>query len=322
MTRFSGVPDIQNLIDADGVPYGAFRKTLKLRQHRVYLNAVLAWFMIAAAVFVLVSFRSSPWMYLFILPGALWISFWLHAYTTHFHEAAHFNIHPDRKLNDLLSDIFLTPFTGMRVKDYRVSHWKHHLYLGLLEDTEVSYRSPIGIRQTVEGLTGVYLAKAVLRYFRNFRNIDESRKGGDSRSSSFVASLGLMLAFQGLITLLLWWYVSLPAGLTWAASIFVTSPFLAHLRQTLEHRALDADKGADYGRIVHGPVNRLFGTDFFSRNFGGAGFNRHLLHHYDPTVSYTCFDDLEAYFLKTPIATDLEKSRSTYWQAFMALARQ
>jgi len=34
--------------------------------------------------------------------------------------------------------------------------------------------------------------------------------------------------------------------------------------------------------------DRLFGDDFFSCTFGGAGFNRHLLHHWEPQISYTC----------------------------------
>ena len=33
----------------------------------------------------------------------------------------------------------------------------------------------------------------------------------------------------------------------------------------------------------------------FSRYFGGAGFNRHLLHHLDPSISYTRFDEFERF---------------------------
>ena len=52
----------------------------------------------------------------------------------------------------------------------------------------------------------------------------------------------------------------------------------ATLRQLLEHRPAP-------GQIAGAAVTRMFGTDLFSRTFGGAGFNRHLLHHIEPQVS-------------------------------------
>ena len=75
----------------------------------------------------------------------------------------------------------------------------------------------------------------------------------------------------------------------------VTDPFM-ELRQTLEHRNNHKKYQKsqlcpkDYG------VNQIFGNNFFSRYFGGAGFNRHLLHHLDPSISSTRFDEFEEFF--------------------------
>lgn len=323
----NGVPDIHSLVNADGLTYKEFRKTLKLKQPIVYFNMVVPWVFIFVALVFFYILRENFWVSLWLVaPATLWLAFWMQAYTVHIHEAAHFNIHHNRATNDLLADMLITPFTGLRVKDYRISHWKHHRFLGLLTDTEISYHKPISVKQVFEGLTGIYLLKTVWRYFGNFRDIDSNRKvtstGTSSKSTSFIWSLVIMLVTQLLITGVLWYFVSIFAAIAWLANTFIAGPFVAHLRQSLEHRSLTANKGTDFSEIEHGPINRIFGTDFFSRYFGGAGFNRHLLHHYDPSISYTCFPEMEHFLDSTSAKGVLDASRTTYVKTFFKLAKQ
>src|SRR5688500_13011106 len=135
-SRFSGVPEIRNLLSKQGVNYMDFkREALKVSLTLILANIATAWVMILLALFLL-SFMAKNFLLILLTPlYGLWIGFWLQAYTIHFHEAAHYNIHPDKKINDLLSNLCLTPFVGMWIKQYRVSHWKHHLYLGTRDDT-------------------------------------------------------------------------------------------------------------------------------------------------------------------------------------------
>jgi hypothetical protein len=63
----------------------------------------------------------------------------------------------------------------------------------------------------------------------------------------------------------------------------------------------------------------MFGTDFFSRYYGAAGFNRHLLHHWDPEISYTLFDEMEAFIARTPLADKVEEARTIYPDTFKAM---
>jgi fatty acid desaturase len=321
-SRFSGVPEIRNLHSKRGVNYADFKRdTLKLRPTRILADIATAWAMILLALFLL-SFiaTNSPFVLLAPLFG-LWIGFWLQAYTIYFHEAAHYNIHPKKEINDLLSDVCLTPFVGMWIRLYRVSHWKHHLYLGTRDDTEISYYKPVGVGQTMEVLTGLYLLKAAYKYLTNFTRAEAVAQERSVRLQFFIA-LTIMFASQAAIIGLLFWYVSFAASLSWALAFLVFLPFFHRLRQTLEHRSFTADRYTDYTKVEHGPVNRIFGSDFLSKHFGGAGFNRHLLHHYDPTVSYTSFDELERFFLDTELAPQIEASRTTYPKAFGILLRQ
>ena len=59
--------------------------------------------------------------------------------------------------------------------------------------------------------------------------------------------------------------------------------------------------------------------DFLSRFFGAAGFNRHLIHHYDPSISYTRFDDFEKFLLSSPAKSEIDKSKTSYLKTFFKL---
>lgn len=322
-SELSGVPNISALVSNEGIAFKEFRKTLVINQSAVIYNMALPWLFIAVILLLFFALKESFWWSVFIIPpSTLWIAFWLQSYTSHFHEAAHFNIHPNKKMNDLLSDIFLTPFIGLRVKDYRISHWKHHRFLGLQLDTEISYHKPVTLGQATEGLTGIYLIKTVWRYFQNFRNASLGNAKAKRATSSFIWPLGFMFLIQAMATIALYYWVSLYAAITWIVSFILVGPFIAKIRQTLEHRSLTAKKDTDFSQVEHGPVNRVFGTDIISRNFGGAGFNRHLLHHFDPSVSYTCFDKLENFLMTTPAKDLIEANRTTYLKTFLALVKQ
>jgi hypothetical protein len=74
--------------------------------------------------------------------------------------------------------------------------------------------------------------------------------------------------------------------------------------------------------VPHGPVNRLFGNGALSRTFGNAGYNRHLLHHWDPAVSYTRFDEMESFLMSTELAKVINGARATYVGTLLTLMRR
>lgn len=96
-------------------------------------------------------------------------------------------------------------------------------------------------------------------------------------------------------------------------------PFFIGLRQLLEHRDEFAKGDVDYHRTPHGAVNRMFGSGPLASTFGGAGFNRHILHHWEPQLSYTRLKELEAYLMDTDFADILRSRRTTYVSIFVRL---
>jgi len=111
-------------------------------------------------------------------------------------------------------------------------------------------------------------------------------------------------------------------ALIWFVGIGVMFPFFAALRQLLEHRHEDADSSIDYHTVDHGIRNRIFGEGIIANTMGGAGFNRHILHHWDPQVSYTRLKEVERFLADTLLAPTLQKHRTSYFETFITLFKK
>lgn len=278
----------------------------------ILVDLLVAWAMLLIGFIPFVLLRDNPvGSLVLVLPMALYLSFWKQSYITFFHEAAHFNIHHNRKINDRLANLFLTPFIGLWIKSYRRHHWQHHVHLGTDGDTEISYVTSLNAKNIIASITGVYLAKTVFRYFTVAK--DKTGRGTSTESSiKFVSGLCVLAVSQLAITAVLYVTISIYAAACWLITVFITDMFLANMRQTLEHRDARYGDKDDFSDSPHGEVNQMFGTDLLSRHMGGAGFNRHLLHHLDPTVSYTRFDEMEAYLSHTGAASYIDDNRTSY----------
>lgn len=313
-------PSLGALSRNERTSWSKYRKCLSINYGSLLANMLLPWIMIAVPIIFYPEKLDFFFGGFLTIPTAIWFAFWLNAYNLHFHEASHYNLHPNKLINDILATILLTPFVGMPIGSYRVSHWQHHRFLGELEDTEISYRSALSFKNLVEGLVGIYLLRMLRKYFINFQS-NNPRKVYVKKNSSifFVATLALMLVIQMSIIFLLSWCISIYLGVAWAISFFMIVPLMGKVRQTLEHRSFSARRNIDYSGVVHGPQNRIFSRDLFSRFFGAAGFNSHLLHHLDPTVSYTRFSEMESFMLRTSLKDLIDANRSTYYATFKKL---
>lgn len=256
---------------------------------------------------------------------AVWIGFWLNALLTFGHEAAHYNLSPSRARNDVLADWTIWLFFPQTTKVYRKSRWQHHLHLGDPGDTEISYHNCLSPWFLTKALTGIYLISLVIRYVFGQKGKPAASPAAHPRPALKLAALVAPLrafnthAIFVAAALYLHCYAT---AITWLVAAALVFPFLATVRQVLEHRSADAACATDFHIVNHGPVNRLFGKSFFSRFYGAAGFNRHLLHHWDPTVSYTRFDEMESFFSGTSMGARLKNARSSYLSSLILLTRK
>ncbi len=326
--RLPGSPNWKDAVAEDLETWRAFRRGLAPSYLSVWCDIVLCYAIIIAAL-VLGASVERTWGVVTSLAAApafaLVIGFWLHALSLFGHEAGHYNLAKGHALNDSLAEWFIWPLFGVTIKTYRKSHWQHHLHLGDPNDTEISYHNCLSPWFLLKMLTGIYLFQVLVRYARTNRKLSAESAadptGDRLEPGSALLPLVRAIAVQiPILGLLLWWECWV-TSVTWIASVVVMYPFISTLRQVLEHRRIEARCDEDFLHSEHGPVLRMLGGGVFSRYFGAAGFDRHLLHHWDPSISYTCFNEMENFLMQTPLCTQLAVSRSTYISTFLDMIR-
>lgn len=243
-----------------------------------------------------------------VLVGAVAVGFVVHYIVLFQHEAVHFNLAPSRRMNDLACDVLVGPLIGERVAAYRIVHLDHHRHLGTPLDTERSYFEPFGGRFVLEGLSGLRIARIVRARLAHPERAPGARSAGPAVPWVLLGAILL----HGAVVL-----GSIAAGrpvvaLAWLLGVGAVFPAVNTTRQLLEHRDHGARADVDYSTVPHGQVHRLFGSGPLASTLGGAGFNRHLLHHWDPGVSCTRLAELEAFLASTDVGPSLERRRTSY----------
>jgi fatty acid desaturase len=315
----AGSPPLKEIVSHDGVRWLDYRKALAPRYAIVWRDLALCYAAVLAGLAGVWWAQAAlgRWTALaVVLPAAVWTGYWLHALCLFGHEASHSNLVPSRRHNDLLGDVLVWVLFGSSTVHYRRVHMQHHVHLGDHEDTETTYFKCMSIRSLVEAMTGVYLVEALLRNRR--RNADFVVP--TERGELWIALRSALL--HGTVVGLALWSGRYAVALTWVLGTICFFPLFAMVRTTVEHRRLDADCEVDFTRTEHGPVNRMFGDGILARTFGAAGFNKHLLHHWDPGISYTQLSAMERFIETTQLAPELRRSRTSYLRMMRELLAQ
>lgn len=297
--------------------YGRFLKSLTPRYVQVWRDILLGYAALAVTL-ALAARAGCPWMIPAAALGAIAIGYGIAYIQLFIHEAAHYNIAPSRKWNDRLGDLFIAWQVGGAISRYRETHLRHHLALGGVEDSERSYFRPLTPRLVFEMLTGLH----AVRVFLGREGAPAAEPTPETRG--LAAKLRPLLRGVAIHATLLLGLASLHAWaamFAWIAGMGVVFPFFATLRQLLEHRSAAADPQADYSVHPHGAHTRLFADGPIAATLGGAGFSRHLLHHWEPHISYTRLEALEAHLLQTPAAAYIAANRTTYLAALRDIWR-
>lgn len=286
--------------------YQEVRQGLEPDYRRVRRDIALGYVGLAAVVALVGSIDGMVAGFAAAIAGAAAIGFLIAYLQLFIHEAAHYNLAADRKANDRIANRFICWQVGTDIASYRRTHWEHHRSLGTATDTEVSYTNRLSPRFLAEMLTGVH----ALRVFFGRRKAEPVVEGkGEGRRALLIGTTIHLVLIAGLVLVGAW-----PAALAWIGGMGIFFPFFATLRQLLEHRPRS-------GEGAGAAVNRLFGDGPFAGLFGGAGFNRHLLHHMEPQLSYTRLREFEAFLMTTSARDELDARRTTYGRAFADLLR-
>lgn len=313
-----GSPSLAGVRAGDGTSFAEFRRRLTPHYTHVWLDFTGRWLLLAGGFLAMcVATRRFGWSAAWLVPPAAgWIGFWFASIVLFMHEAAHFQLHRDKSTNDRLANLVVCWMTGDEIRAYRALHWQHHLHLGDVLDTEVSYHYAPTLRYALETLVGLH----AWHVFRNHRNARPDATTPHHGHWAPGVALGRGMLVHGAILAVPVWAGLWPAVLAWVLGVAVVFPYCSALRNQLEHRSERASREVDYSRVPHGTVNRMFRPTAFARAFGSVGFDRHLLHHWEPSVSYTRFDDLEAFLMTTELAPAIDEARTTYLATWRRLA--
>jgi fatty acid desaturase len=303
------------VVDDSGRSLTEFKKTLTPRYGIVWSHILIGYAAVAIAVGL---FAASPpdgsllSQLFWVAAGGFWIGYWLAYILLFFHEATHFLIAPSKRWNDLLANTFIGSFVGLNIKSYRLTHFDHHRHHGTTMDTERTYFDPLNLQFLVESLLGIKAARVL---------ISRQRHTAEKKAATIGVMTLIGAALNGSVVL-----GSLATGhwhlaAAWTIGVLVFVPFIGAVRQVLEHRDAEALSTIDYYSVDHGAYNRMFGDGPIARTLGGAGFNRHLLHHWEPQISYTRLKELEDFLSRTPLHEPLRQSRTSYFATFVRLIR-
>jgi fatty acid desaturase len=305
----------EEVVNEAGTSYTSFRATLSPRYKKVWLDISKGYFFLAitTVLFLYLDSQFHTYWWIFIIPFSFATGYILAYLALFIHEAGHFNVHPDKKINDQLSTIFLCVPFGLSVKSYRKIHWQHHLHLGTPQDVEISYFNGLTKLFIAETLTGIHLFRTVLK--KGSKTVLNKEQIKQSRSMLLLGFL-----FHGIILSALAISGNWAFAICWIFSFGIFFPFFATIRQLMEHRDELANSTTDFTKQSHGKISRLFTHTILSSSFGSAGFTRHLIHHWDPQASYTRLEDVENFLSQcTATSSIISSSKTTYGRTFKKL---
>lgn len=311
-----------HLKDRDGRSYTDFVRALRPDYGKVRRDIALGYAALVLGIAAMsAALNAGVTPFLVVPVAAIWIGYWIAYVQLFIHEGAHFNLAADRHSSDRICDLLVSWMVGTSVKKYRFVHFQHHRALGTVDDTEITYFLPLNLLFLLKSLFGLRALEVALqrrRYLENVERTKRQKAGVSSNGSDWVPILAGAAMHLGVMALC-WWFAGLGAAASWFFGLVIVFPFFGALRQLLEHRSPNAEPSVDYTQQPHGAYTRMFGTDVFSSTFGGAGFNRHLLHHWEPQVSYTNLAALEGFLQQTELGAVLHRRRAGYLSTFMQL---
>ena len=226
------------------------------------------------------------------------------------HEGAHFHLAKNRSINDLLSNMFAGIFVATDTKTYRLIHNKHHQELGTNLDPENSYSEEFDFTWVWSALLGI----------RVLKTLSKRQKIENSPKQLFMLILSLIFHSTMIVVLST---IAFTVALVWILGYFIFMPFFGSLRNVLEHKyEMKFIEDSTIVKMVGSDLNhttRMFTKSIFSKLFGVVGFDRHLIHHWDPSIPAINLKYVHSFFLTTELEPMLKALPTTYSRAFLRL---
>lgn len=301
--------------------YTDFRKGLKTNYFRVQINVLFSFLILPIYLFIITRHDFNIY---FAIPILFVLSLTEHRLLNVIHEGAHWLIAKKRFTNDLFTNAIAGIFFVVDVDQYRQTHIQHHRNLGKELDPENSHMEKLDATWLISAFTGIGSIRKVIQRKKS-RNIFSV----ESRYRHFIIPmLGILL--HSIIILALITNATRISLWVWIIATYLLAPGLGLLRNLLEHRYVEAIDTSVWDFLLQNSqkdglskaTTRTFTRSKLSQLYGSMGFTRHLIHHWDPSISYLNLKKVHGFLLQTQIGPALEKTNSTFTSTFIQLWRK
>lgn len=242
--------------------------------------------------------------------AVIWIGSRLHALAVLMHEAAHYRLFQNRKVNEFVGEVLCAWPITLTLRGYRNSHLTHHQHTNTDEDpdwedgSKEDYRFPKTKKQMVF---------ALLRNAAGFGFYDEFTETSGGKEFNQIpralrfAQLGCYAALVICSIVFSFWKVLL---LFWVIPLITSLIFIAYVRAIAEHY------GLNYSHELTSSRNTIA---TFWEGFLLAPYNvgLHLDHHLYPGVPWYKLRQLHAVLVKEPAYIDKAQITQGYFKGVL-----
>jgi fatty acid desaturase len=319
------LPGLSKLTNGKGELYGDFRKKLKPNYFRIQVS-ILATFLYCLAITAVMISKEISWILLVI--GVIPLSLLQLRLLNVIHEGAHYLLAPNRRANDLFCNVLAGWFFVVAVDQYRITHIEHHRNLGKTGDPENAHMDELDFTWLVSAFSGLRTIKTLLLRKKIRHDVTKEREKDYSPSHWLIPICGglMHLMILGIIAI-----GGISFGDTcWVFATYLATPGLGMLRNLLEHRYVGNVDPSVWDALLDKPgmlkvtpaTTRTFTKSILSQFYGSMGFTRHLLHHWDPSISFQNLKEVHNFVLESAIGSLVASTDSTFTSQFIALWRK
>jgi fatty acid desaturase len=282
------------------------RALSRLRPWRGVAQIALEWALIAGPVWACHRAFSWPAYALTVI----WVGARQHALAVLMHEAVHYRLSADKRVNDAIGDVTAAWPLFLDVASYREKHFAHHRHVNTDDDPDwisardlFEYRFPMPWWEMALLFAGTMLGFGAFRQVQSLFFYGAPARGARSPvlKLAFYAALFAALALTGSLRLYAaYWIVPLLTWMRWAV----------YLRFASEH---PLGVRGDVVAVTHTVVPSLLGRLFIGPN----GIHYHIEHHLYPSVPFYNLPALHRALARDPA----HRARARVFDGYPAVLR-
>lgn len=265
----------------------------ELRPLKSALDLFLVWGTIISALIIC---HESYWFVPLMLPV---LASRLHALTLLMHDGSHFLLHPNEKVNDVLSNFLCSFPLGLSTEVYRKTHWKHHQFTQTMKDpnyvimqNEPAWNYP----KSEEEIRGLLIKDFLFVGMKDHMKIIKDWQFLPNLKLTSALEKKLFPVFVVTVVSIVYFTGGWREFLILQAGAFLINP-LTRIRAMSEHAHFESEGTDKANKMMETPtINAGEWERFFLAPFNT---NRHLEHHLYPTVPYYNLEKAHALLEKT-----------------------